>query len=141
MSDELGNIRVLLVKHVIEGHDRGVKFVLGKLRDEGFETIYSLYRLPKEIVTQAQQEDVDVIGVTTSSRVYQIHIPELVKCLEENNMKNDVFLLVGGLVGGEDEKNLLGMGVDAVYGPGKELGTLPSLIYEFKKTKLKSISS
>lgn len=141
MSDESRKIRILLVKHVIEGHDRGVKFVLGKLRYEGFETIYSLYRLPEEIVTQAQQEDVDVIGVTTSSTVYQVHIPEVVKCLEENKMKDDVFLLVGGLVGGEDEKNLLGMGVDAVYGPGKDLGTLPPLIHEFKRSKSNKVSS
>ena len=141
MPDELGKVRILLVKHVIEGHDRGVKFVLRKLRDEGFETIYSLYRIPEEIATQAQQEDVDVIGVTTSSRVYQIHIPELVRSLEENRMKDDVFLLVGGLVGGEDEKNLLKMGVDAVYGPGKDLGTLPPLIHEFKRSKMTRVSS
>ena len=141
MPDELGKVRILLVKHVIEGHDRGVKFVLRKLRDEGFETIYSLYRIPEEIAAQAQQEDVDVIGVTTSSRVYQIHIPELVRSLEEKKMKDDVFLLVGGLVGGQDEKNLLKMGVDAVYGPGKDLGTLPPLIHEFKRSKMTRVSS
>ena len=141
MPDELGKVRILLVKHVIEGHDRGVKFVLGRLRDEGFEMIYSLYGLPEEIVTQAQQEDVDVIGVTTSSRVYQIHIPELIRSLEEKKMKDDVFILVGGLVGGQDEKNLLGLGVDAVYGPGKDLGTLPPLIHEFKRSKMTRVSS
>jgi methylmalonyl-CoA mutase cobalamin-binding domain/chain len=141
MPDELGKVRILLVKHVIEGHDRGVKFVLRRLRDEGFETIYSLYRIPEEIATQAQQEDVDVIGVSTSSKVYHIHIPELVRCLEENKMKADVFLLVGGLVGSQDEKNLLGLGVDAVYGPGKDLGTLPPLIHEFKRSKMTKVSS
>lgn len=136
MSDEFGKIRILLVKHVIEGHDRGVKYVLGRLRDEGFEVIYSLYRLPEEVLNQAQQEDVDVIGVTTSSKVHQIQIPELIKAMEEGNLKDDVFFLVGGLIGGKDEKRLLNIGVDAVYGPGKSLDTLPPLLRDFKKRKL-----
>ena len=127
-------IRVLLVKHVIEGHDRGVKYVLGHLRDEGFEIIYSLYRLPQDIVTQAEQEDVDVIGVTISSRVYEVHIPELVQCLKQKNMKWKVLLVVGGLLGSDDEKKLLAMGVDAVYGPGKDLKTLAPFIHEFVST-------
>src|SRR5215510_2572258 len=61
---ELG-MKVLIAKPGLDGHDRGAKVVAHTLRDAGFEVVYSgLKRTPEEIVAEAIQEDVDVIGLS-----------------------------------------------------------------------------
>ncbi len=59
------NIRVLLAKVGLDGHDRGVRVVARCLRDAGMDVIYTgLHRTPEEVVDAAVQEDVDVLGVS-----------------------------------------------------------------------------
>ena len=115
--------RVLLVRHWMECHERGVTTVALRLRDAGFEVIYTPYRLPEEVVAMAVAEDVDVIGMTFSTGVYEVHIPKVMKDLKEKGLGN-IMVVVGGLIFDEDIDWLKQQGVAGVFGAG-------SNIYEF----------
>ena len=58
-------IRVLLTKPTQDCHDRGVRYMARRFRDEGFEVVFTNFLLASEIVVVAEQEDVDVIGVSS----------------------------------------------------------------------------
>ena len=104
-------IRVLLAKVGLDGHDRGVKVVARTLRDAGMDVIYSgLHRTPEEVVTAAVQEDVDILGVSLLSGVQMTVFPKIFSLLEENNM-TDIIVVAGGVMPDEDVVELKKMGV------------------------------
>ena len=77
-------IRVLLAKVGLDGHDRGVKVVARALRDAGMDVVYSgLHRSPEEVVTAAVEEDVDILGVSLLSGVQMTVFPKIFALLEE----------------------------------------------------------
>ena len=122
-----GKARVLLVKHWMECHDRGVKSVATILRDAGFEVVYVVYMRPEEIVASAVQEDVDVIGMSFSTGAYDAHVPVVMQSLKEKGM-GDVMVLVGGLIPDEDIDWLRKQGVREVFGAGAETDQLIDLV-------------
>ena len=96
--EEGRQIRCLIAKVGLDGHDRGAHVIARAFRDAGFEVIYSgLHRAPEEIVQAAVQEDVDVLGISILSGAYNT---------------------LGGIVPDDDREELLDMGVAAVFGPG-----------------------
>ncbi len=108
MSD---NIRVLLAKVGLDGHDRGVKVVARCLRDAGMDVIYTgLHRSPEEVVDAAVQEDVDVLGVSLLSGAHMTIFPRILRRLEERGV-DDLILLGGGVMPDEDAAALKRMGV------------------------------
>lgn len=127
--------RVLMAKHILEGHDRGGKTVIRMLRDAGVEVIYIIYRVPEDIVTAAKQEDVDVIGLSFFSGGYLENVPRLIKLMEENNMK-DVIVIVGGLIPDVDQPELLQMGVKGVFGPGSDLTRFMDLVKSHAESRV-----
>jgi methylmalonyl-CoA mutase C-terminal domain/subunit len=112
--------RVLVAKHILEGHDRGGKAIIKMLRDAGVEVIYIIYKVPEDVVMAAKQEDADVIGLSFFSGGYFENIPRLLKLMEENKMK-DVHVVLGGLIPDVDKPELIKMGVKGVFGPGDDL--------------------
>jgi methylmalonyl-CoA mutase C-terminal domain/subunit len=126
--------RVLIGKHILEGHDRGVKTLLGMLRDAGIEVIYIIYRIPEDILSTAKQEDVDVIGLSFFSGGYFENVPRLMKLLEENHMK-DVLVMVGGLIPDVDGPELMKMGVKSVFGPGSDLKRFIDTVVSYAETR------
>lgn len=122
-----GKAKVLLVKHWMECHDRGVKSVATILRDAGFEVVYVVYMSPEEIVAAAVEEDVDVIGMSFSTQAYDAHVPEVMRMLKEKGM-GDVTVLVGGLIPDEDIDWLKKQGVREVFGAGADTDQLIQLI-------------
>ena len=107
-------IRVLLAKVGLDGHDRGVKVVARTLRDAGMDVIYSgLHRTPEEVVTAAVQEDVDILGVSLLSGVQMTVFPKIFALLEEKNA-TDMIVVAGGVMPDEDVVALKGMGVAEV---------------------------
>lgn len=122
-----GKVRVLLVKHWMECHDRGVKSVSAILRDAGFEVVYIVYMRPEEVVTAAVQEDAEVIGMSFSTGAYDAHVPEVIRMLNEKGLK-DVMVLVGGLIPDEDIGWLKKQGVREVFGAGADTKQLIELI-------------
>jgi methylmalonyl-CoA mutase cobalamin-binding domain/chain len=108
------NIRVLLAKVGLDGHDRGVKVVARALRDAGMDVIYTgLHRTPEEVADAAVQEDVDVLGVSILSGAHMTLFPRILKRLRERGV-GDILLLGGGVMPDEDAAALKRMGVAEV---------------------------
>ncbi len=107
-------IRVLLAKVGLDGHDRGVKVVARTLRDAGMDVVYSgLHRSPEEVVTAAVQEDVDVLGVSLLSGVQMTVFPKIFALLKEKGV-DDMIVVAGGVMPDEDVVALKQMGVAEV---------------------------
>ena len=108
------NIRVLLAKVGLDGHDRGVKVVARTLRDAGMDVIYTgLHRSPEEVADAAVQEDVDVLGVSLLSGAHMTIFPRILKRLEQRGVE-DMLVLGGGVMPDEDVAELKKMGVAEV---------------------------
>jgi methylmalonyl-CoA mutase C-terminal domain/subunit len=115
MSDK---IRILIAKAGLDGHDRGAKIITRALRDAGFEVIYTgLHQTPEMITEAALQEDVDAIGISLLSGAHNFLFPEIIKSLEEKDMK-DVVVFGGGIIPDEDIPKLKDQGVKEIFGPG-----------------------
>ncbi len=110
-------VRVLLTKPTHDCHDRGVRLVARKFRDAGFEVIFSNFLLPAEIVTTAMQEDVQVIGISSSAGGHMPVFEDLIAGLEQRGL-DDIILLGGGVIPRDDEAILKTWGVKAIFGPG-----------------------
>jgi methylmalonyl-CoA mutase cobalamin-binding domain/chain len=105
------NIRVLLAKVGLDGHDRGVRVVARCLRDAGMDVIYTgLHRTPEEVVDAAVQEDVDILGVSLLSGAHMTIFPRIMKRLKERGVE-DMILLGGGVIPDDDVVALKKMGV------------------------------
>ena len=122
-----GKAKVLLVKHWMECHDRGVKSIASILRDAGFEVVYVVYMSPEEIVAAAIEEDVDVIGMSFSTGAYDAHVPKVMRLMKEKGLE-DVMVVVGGLVPDEDIDWLKQQGVKEVFGAGADTDEMIELI-------------
>ena len=110
-------LRVLVAKVGLDGHDRGVKVVARILRDAGMEVIYAgLRQTPATIVAAAEQEDVDVVGLSMHNAAHRALAPKVVKALRDAGL--DTPVVVGGIVPDQDVAFLLERGVAAVLGPG-----------------------
>ena len=111
-------IRVLVAKVGLDGHDRGAKVIASTLRDAGMEVIYTgLRQTPEMVVNSALQEDVDVIGISILSGAHMTVFPKIISLMKEKGM-NDVLVTGGGIIPGEDMKNLNEMGIGKLFPPG-----------------------
>ena len=117
----MDQIRVLVAKPGLDGHDRGAKVIARALRDAGMEVIYTgLRQTPEMIVNAALQEDVRVIGLSILSGAHNAIVPRVMELLREKKM-TDVAVIVGGIVPDEDAGELKKRGVAAVFQPGASL--------------------
>lgn len=110
-------LRVLLTKPTHDCHDRGVRHLARKLRDAGFEVVFINFLLVKEVVAAAIQEDVDVIGISSSSGGHMEAFEDLFKGLKDAGV-DDVTVIAGGVIPQEDADTLKSWGVGGVFGPG-----------------------
>ncbi len=118
MINTQANIRVLIAKAGLDGHDRGAKVVARALRDAGMEVIYTGLRQTPEMITEAAlQEDVQVVGLSILSGAHMTLVPKVLKLLREQGM-NNVRLFLGGIIPDDDKPELTKLGVDGIYGPG-----------------------
>jgi methylmalonyl-CoA mutase C-terminal domain/subunit len=122
-------LRVLIAKPGLDGHDRGAKVVAHALRDAGIEVVYSgLRRTPEELVAEAAQEDVDVIGLSVLSGAHLTLSGRLLERLREADAE-DVSVVVGGTIPAGDAAALRAMGVRAVFPMGTPL---PEIVAYFR---------
>jgi len=111
-------VRVLVAKIGLDGHDRGAKVIATALRDAGMEVIYTGLRQTAEmVVNTALQEDVDAIGVSILSGAHMTVFPKVIALMKEKGLDN-VLLTGGGIIPGEDMKELNAMGVGQLFAPG-----------------------
>jgi len=128
-------IRVLVGKIGLDGHDRGAKVIASALRDAGFEVIYSgLHQTPEVVVEAALQEDVDVIGISLLSGAHMTLLPRVIDLMKQNHV-DDVLLLAGGTIPPDDAKELEGMGVGKVFGPGTDTREIIEHIRKWAATR------
>ena len=124
------NIKVLLAKLGLDGHDRGVKIVARALRDAGMEVVYLGMRVtPDQVAQAALQEDVDVVGISILSGAHMRLIPRLTQALDQRGILDSVLLLVGGTIPEDDVAPLQSLGVDSVFPVGTFTQAMIDLIH------------
>ena len=129
------NIRVLLAKPGLDGHDRGVKVIARALRDAGMEVIYTgLRQTPEQIVNAAVQEDVDIVGLSILSGAHMTIFPRVLDLMREKGM-DDVLLFGGGIIPEDDIPKLKERGVGAVFLPGTSTEDIIKYIRENVKER------
>ncbi len=110
-------IRIILAKLGLDGHDRGIKVVARILRDSGMEVIYlGLRQTTDTIISAAEEEDVDAIGLSMHNASHMTLAPAMVEAVRAAGLETPV--IVGGIVPDEDLEPLAAAGVAAVLGPG-----------------------
>lgn len=124
-------IRCLVAKVGLDGHDRGAHVITRAFRDAGFEVVYSgLHRAPEEIVTAAIQEDVDVVGISILSGAHNTLVPKVLDGLADADALEDTLVIVGGIIPSDDAETLQEEGVSAVFGPGTSIDETIEFIRE-----------
>lgn len=119
--------RILVAKVGLDGHDRGVKVVARILRDAGYEVIYTgLFQTPDTIAAAAEQEDVDLIGLSMLSGAHMTLAPKVVQKLRERDL--DIPVMVGGIVPDRDIPKLRDAGIAAVLTPGATAEDIASTV-------------
>lgn len=118
---QIRKIRILVAKPGLDGHDRGARIIARGFRDAGFEVIYSgLHQTPEQIVATAIQEDVDIIGLSILSGAHDYLFPRIIELLKEKGAE-DIILIGGGIIPGEDIPKLNQAGVKAIFAPGTKI--------------------
>ncbi|HEV8104839.1 MAG TPA: cobalamin B12-binding domain-containing protein [Gaiellaceae bacterium] len=111
-------IRVVIAKPGLDGHDRGAKIIARALRDAGMEVIYTgLHQTPEQIVETAIQEDADAVGISILSGAHMTLVPRILELLRAQGAE-DLLVLVGGTIPGDDVSELKRQGVAEVFTPG-----------------------
>ena len=112
------NIRIVMAKPGLDGHDRGIKVLAASYRDAGMEVIYlGLRQTPEMIVSAALQEDADVIALSILSGAHMTVFPKVVELMAQNGL-DDVLLTGGGIIADKDNEALTKLGVGKLFGPG-----------------------
>ncbi|MFH0728523.1 MAG: cobalamin B12-binding domain-containing protein [Pseudomonadota bacterium] len=112
------NIRILVAKPGLDGHDRGAKIIALALRDAGMEVIYTgLHQRIEEIVAAAIQETVDIIGLSIMTGAHMSIAKKLIEKMRFEGM-DGVRVVVGGVIPKNDIPKLKGLGVDEVFPSG-----------------------
>jgi methylmalonyl-CoA mutase, C-terminal domain len=120
----MSNIRVVIAKPGLDGHDRGAKVVARALRDAGVEVIYTgLHQTPEQIVSAALQEDADAIGLSILSGAHMTQFSRVLELLRERDA-TDITVFGGGIIPEADIAELERMGVAKIFTPGASTGEI-----------------
>ena len=110
--------RILVAKLGQDGHDRGAKVIASSFADIGFDVdVGPLFQTPKEVVQQAIENDVHLLGISTLAGGHKALVPEVIAQLKEAKKEN-ILVIVGGVIPPKDFQYLFDAGVAAVFGPG-----------------------
>lgn len=110
--------RIYIAKMGQDGHDRGAKVVASAYADMGFDVdIGHLFQTPFEVAKQAVENDVHIIGVSSLSAGHKTLVPELINELRKLG-REDILVVVGGVIPPQDYEFLFKAGVAAIFGPG-----------------------
>ncbi|MBK48766.1 MAG: methylmalonyl-CoA mutase [Acidobacteria bacterium] len=122
------NIRVVIAKPGLDGHDRGAKVIARALRDAGMEVIYTgLRQTPEQIVGAALQEDADVIGLSILSGAHNHICPRVIELLQTKDI-TDVLVVVGGIIPDVDVPKLNELGITGIFPPGTPMQVIVEFI-------------
>ena len=124
------DIRVLIAKPGLDGHDQGAKVVVRALMDAGFEVIYTgLRQSPEAVAKIALEEDVDVIGLSSMAGSHMLFCRRLRELLEENKL-TDKLWIIGGNIPKRDIEELKTIGLDGIFPTGSHFEEITNFIRE-----------
>ncbi|SIQ32125.1 heterodimeric methylmalonyl-CoA mutase large subunit precursor [Peribacillus simplex] len=110
--------RLLMAKMGQDGHDRGAKVVGTGFADLGYDVdIGPLFQTPKETAIQAVENDVHVVGMSSLAAGHKTLLPQLMTELK-NLGREDIIVIIGGVIPAQDYDYLLENGATAIFGPG-----------------------
>ena len=113
--------RILVAKIGQDGHDRGAKIVATGFADIGFDVdIGPLFQTPEEVAKQAIENDVHIVGVSTLAGGHKTLVPKLIEELK-NYGRDDILIILGGVIPKQDYNSLIKNGVAAIFGPGSKI--------------------
>ncbi len=113
--------RIMIAKMGQDGHDRGAKVVATGYADVGFDVdIGPLFQTPEEATKQAIENDVHIIGVSSLAAGHKTLVPKVINELTKYN-REDIMVIVGGVIPPQDYQFLFDAGAVAVYGPGTKI--------------------
>jgi len=122
--------RIMIAKMGQDGHDRGAKIVATSFADIGFDVdIGPLFQTPSEAAKQAADSDVHILGISSLAAGHKTLVPEVIRALKEIN-REDIMIIVGGVVPKKDYDFLFDLGVAAVFGPGTNISIAAQEIIE-----------
>tara|TARA_R110000850_G_scaffold30630_2_gene84164 strand:+ start:11169 stop:13289 length:2121 start_codon:yes stop_codon:yes gene_type:complete len=113
--------RIMIAKMGQDGHDRGAKVVATGYADVGFDVdIGPLFQTPKEAAKQAVENDVHILGVSSLAAGHKTLVPQVIEELKKYG-REDIMVIVGGVIPQQDYQYLFDAGAVAVYGPGTKI--------------------
>ena len=122
--------RIMIAKIGQDGHDRGAKVVATGYADVGFDVdIGPLFQTPKEAVKQAIENDVHILGVSSLAAGHKTFVPQVIEELK-NYGRDDIMVIVGGVIPKQDYQYLFDAGATAVFGPGTKISEAAIQILE-----------
>ena len=113
--------RIMIAKMGQDGHDRGAKVVATAYADVGFDVdIGPLFQTPKEAAKQAVENDVHILGVSSLAAGHKTLVPQVLEELKSLG-REDIMVIVGGVIPSQDYQYLFDAGAVAVFGPGTKI--------------------
>jgi methylmalonyl-CoA mutase len=110
--------RIMVAKLGQDGHDRGAKVIATSFADLGWDVdIGPLFQTPQEAAMQAAENDVHILGISSLAAGHKVLVPETLKALETIG-REDIGVVVGGIIPPDDHEQLYAQGVMAIFGPG-----------------------
>jgi methylmalonyl-CoA mutase C-terminal domain/subunit len=128
--------KVLLSKLGLDVHNRGLLTVAKELSDAGMEVIYIGNSLPKEIISTAIQEDVDVVGVSSLGGAHLTLGGELIEEAKRERLKERVGFVIGGVFPPGDAEKLRQIGFDDTFMPGATREEIVSSLHKIASGKM-----
>jgi methylmalonyl-CoA mutase len=113
--------RIMIAKMGQDGHDRGAKVVATGYADLGFDVdIGPLFQTPQEAAKQAVENDVHILGISSLAAGHKTLVPKVLEELK-NFGREDILVIVGGVIPKQDYQFLFDKGVAGIYGPGTKI--------------------
>jgi len=113
--------RIMIAKMGQDGHDRGAKVVATGYADVGFDVdIGPLFQTPAEAAKQAVENDVHILGVSSLAAGHKTLVPQVIEELKKHG-REDIMVIVGGVIPAQDYQYLFDAGAVAVFGPGTKI--------------------
>jgi methylmalonyl-CoA mutase len=115
--------RIMIAKLGQDGHDRGAKVVATGYADIGFDVdMGPLFQTPEEAAKQAVENDVHVVGVSSLAAGHLTLVPQIIAELKKLG-REDIMVVVGGVIPAQDYDQLYKDGAAAIFGPGTPVAT------------------
>ena len=122
--------RIMIAKMGQDGHDRGAKVVATGYADVGFDVdIGPLFQTPAEAAKQAVENDVHILGVSSLAAGHKTLVPQVIEELKKYG-RQDIMVIVGGVIPAQDYQYLFDAGAVAVFGPGTKISEAAITILE-----------